>query len=131
MAPRLPVSLTSTVTSSRLWRDIPFSDVKDAVLGKDYTLSLAFVSPAESKKLNKKYRKKEKPANVLSFPLEKKSGEIIICPAEATKQAPSFDLSPARFVALLFIHGLFHLKGERHGSTMEKHERAIQKRFSL
>ena len=108
-----------------------FVSTKEAVLGKSYELSLSFISSARSKALNKRYRGKNKPANVLSFPLEKKSGEILICPAEARRQAPDFGESAEHFVFSLFIHGLFHLKGLRHGGTMERRERTIKNRFRL
>jgi len=105
--------------------------MKDAVLGGRYDLSLAFVSPKESQTLNKKHRGKNKPANVLSFPLSATSGEIIICLTEARKDAPKFDEMPRAFVAHLFIHACLHLKGMKHGSTMEKKERQYLKKFGF
>src|SRR5262249_34419256 len=59
----------------------------------------------------------------------KKSGEIVICLDVARQQAPSYDLSYQDFCGLLFIHALLHLKGERHGPTMEKKERALLARI--
>ncbi len=110
---------------------LPFARIKDVVLGKRYSLSLAFVPPRESRKLNREYRGKDKPANVLSFPLAKNEGEIVMCMSEAKRQAPEYALSERSFVALLFIHGLFHLKGFRHGSRMEAKEEAARKKFGL
>ncbi len=110
---------------------LPFSALKKEVLGSRYELSVAFVGTAESKRLNKLYRGKNKPANILSFPLGKKEGEIIICPKEARKDAPKFGRDYKAFLSFLFIHGLFHLKGFRHGSTMEKKEAAVRRRFGI
>ncbi len=108
---------------------VPFSRIKEAVLGERYDLSLALVGPAESRRLNRARRGKDKPANVLSFPLSAQSGEIILCSAEAKREAPRYDLSHRKFLGLLFIHGALHLKGLAHGSRMEKKERALCSRF--
>lgn len=110
---------------------LPFFAIKNAVLGKTYDLSLAFIGSTRSRRLNKTYRNKDKPANVLSFPLEKNAGEIFIDLSVAKKQARSFDKTYTQFVGLLFIHGLFHLKGFQHGSRMEREEENIRKRFGL
>lgn len=110
---------------------LPFVNLKNAVLGKKYQLSVAFVGNKESQKLNKKYRGKNKPTNILSFPLSKTEGEIIICLAEARKDARNFDRTYMEFIPFLFIHGLFHLKGMSHGSTMEKREAEVRRKFEI
>ncbi len=110
---------------------LPFVDIKNAVLGEKYDLSLVFIGSALSRRLNKEHRAKDKPANILSFPLSKESGEIFIDVKEATKQAPSFEVSPPKFIGQLLIHGLFHLKGLTHGSRMEKEEEKIRRKFKL
>lgn len=110
---------------------LPFVRLKEAILGDAYDLSLVFVSSARSQELNRTYRKRDKPANVLSFPLDEETGEVFIDLAEAKRQAPSYSETYRKFVAHLFIHGLFHLKGFTHGSTMEREERKIRSRFHL
>lgn len=126
--------MTSTVKTDVFY--VQYHEIKERVLGKRYMLSLAFVGPARSRQLNKKYRTIDKAANVLSFPLEKNVGEIVICPAVVKKQAVAYGYanSPAgreAFTRYLFIHGLFHLKGLDHGSTMEKAEKQILHRFDI
>jgi len=108
---------------------LPFFDIKNAVLGKNYDLSLVFIGSTRSRTLNKKYRGKDKPANVLSFPLSKTAGEIFIDLSEAKRQAVSYDKTYRKFVGFLLIHGLFHLKGFDHSSTMERKEESIRKQF--
>lgn len=110
---------------------LPFVDIKNAVLGKKYDLSLVFIGSTLSRRLNREYRGKDKPANVLSFPLSKESGEIFIDIKEATKQAPSFGATAPKFIGQLFIHGLCHLKGFNHGSRMEKEEEKIREKFKF
>lgn len=110
---------------------IPFARIKNAVLGKEYELSLALIGPAEATRVTRTTKNKDKASNVLSFPLSKKSGEILICPATARAQAPEYRMSSSAFLAYLFIHGLLHLKGRKHSDTMEREERRIMKRFGL
>jgi rRNA maturation RNase YbeY len=110
---------------------VPFRLIKEAVLGKKYNLSLVFIGEKRSQKLNATYRNKNKPTNILSFPLSETEGEIFIDLARSRKEAPLFDRSFDNFIAFLFIHGLFHLKGYNHGSTMESKEERIRKKFNI
>lgn len=110
---------------------LPFLKIKEAVLGKEYDLSLVFIGSIKSKTLNKKYRKKDKPANILSFPISENIGEIFIDTNEALKTSKNFNRKYKNFVAFLFIHGLFHLKGFEHGSKMESEEKKIRKKFNI
>jgi probable rRNA maturation factor len=122
-------NITNT-TKSTLPR-VPFLKMKDAVLGKDYSLSLVFIGSQRSKELNKGYRGKNKPTNVLSFSLDKKNGEIFITPEVVRGQIKSFDRKFENLVAFIFIHGLFHLKGMTHGSRMEKAEEKTRRKFNI
>ncbi len=110
---------------------IPFSKIKDACLGKSYDLSLVFIDNKTSKKLNRVYRKKNKPTNILSFPLSKTSGEIFLDLELAQKEAPIFGQTFPNFIGFLFIHGLLHLKGMAHGSRMERAEARLRKLFKI
>ncbi len=110
---------------------VPFAQMKEVILGKKYNLSLVFISNKKSKELNNSYRQKNNSTNVLSFPLDKKSGEIFITPEVAKKEAPKFGKNYTNFVGFLFIHGCLHLKGMEHGSTMETAEEKFQKKFRI
>jgi|SRR3989344_6203637 len=108
---------------------VPFGKIKNTTLGKDYSLSLVFVGEKKSSKLNFSYRGQDKPTNILSFPLDKKNGEIFITLKVAKKQAKSFNRKLDNFLAFLFIHGLMHLKGYSHGATMERAEAKLRRQF--
>lgn len=110
---------------------LPFLDIKNEVLGTEYDLSLVFARNSLSKKLNKEHRGKDKPTNVLSFPLSKDSGEIFIDTEKARAEAGEFGKNFTTHVGHLFIHGLLHLKGLDHGSTMDKEEEKIRVIFEL
>ena len=110
---------------------LPFASMKDAVLGKKYDLSLVIASKETVRKLNLTYRDKNCATDILSFPLDKSHGEIFINLEEAKKEAKKFEREFKNFVAFLFIHGLVHLKGMAHGSTMEREERKVRKLFGV
>jgi probable rRNA maturation factor len=108
-----------------------FLSMKNKVLGKKYNLSVVFVSLALSKKLNFKYRKINKPTDILSFPVSKDEGEIFINLECARKKAKVFERDEINYLYFLFIHGLVHLKGFEHGSRMERKEKKFRKFFGI
>ncbi len=110
---------------------VPFEAIKNEVLGTDYVLSVAIVTPVEIQKLNLTYRNINKPTDILSFPLSEKEGEIYICISETKKEAVKFDRSYENFLAFIFIHGCVHLKGYDHGGTMEGIEEKIRNKFKV
>lgn len=105
--------------------------MKNALLGKGYVLSLALVSSKEIQKLNRIYRKQNKPTDVLSFALSKNEGEVIFCEEIARKKAKAFLRAPYSYLSFLFIHAMLHLKGMRHGSKMEREEAKFVKKFGI
>lgn len=108
-----------------------FRDIAKEALGDDYELSVAFISPKKMARLNKIYRGKDAPTDILSFPLGKNEGEIYICPSEARREAKRFDRSYSNFLPFLFIHGCVHLKGHDHGGTMERIEAKLRRKFKV
>ena len=108
---------------------LPFLHIKEMILGKNYNLSIVFCTPKESRERNEVYRNKNYPTNILSFPLSKNDGEIYISLSTARKDAKNFDCSYKKFLHLLLIHGVLHLKGHSHGSTMEKKEEDYLKKL--
>ena len=117
--------------------DTVFEAIKDSVIGKKYDLSLVFVGKTTAQKLNKTYRDKTYVPDILSFPLSIDSGEIFICLEAAKRKMKEFDREDPtlfagdfdNFLIFLFIHGLLHLKGMSHGSTMEKVEKKYFKKW--
>lgn len=103
--------------------------IKIDILGKKFDLSFAFVSKREIKRLNRIYRKKDEPTDILSFPLDKTSGEILICREMAKTKSVKFGMGFKNYLLFLVIHGLLHLKGLRHGSKMEKYEFTYYSRY--
>lgn len=123
------VSIRNT-TNGKLPR-LPFRQFKNEVLGNSYELSLVCVGPSRSRALNRAYRRKDEPTNILAFPLSPDEGEIVLDLETARRDAPRFGRPYKNFLAFLVIHALFHLKGFSHGSTMERKERAVRKEFGI
>lgn len=124
-----PITISNT-TRGKL-PSLPFDDMKDAVLGKNFELSLAFVGEKRASAVNRQSRNKTYAPNVLSFLLEQGVGEMYICPEVAKRQAKDFSMTYRGFLGYLFIHGLLHLKGMDHGATMDKTEQRLISQFKL
>lgn len=110
--------------------DVPVLQIKNHILGKKFELSLIFIGPTKALALNKKYRDKDYTPNVLTFPLSENEGEIYICKSIARKQYRDFDMSYEKYLVLLVVHGILHLKGHSHSSTMEELENELTEKFT-
>jgi probable rRNA maturation factor len=113
------------------WDTNGYDTIARDILGVRYTLSLVLVGDTKARELNLQYRNKDTAANVLTFPLDKNSGEIFINIRGVKREAHLFDLTPSEHARFLLIHGCLHLKGYTHGSTMEKAEELFLKRHVL
>ena len=98
---------------------IHWKKIKEEILGKKYDLSVVLAGDSLMKKLNARYRKQNKSASVLSFPLSKQQGEIFINIQQKT-HSPLY----------LFIHALLHLKGFKHSAKMKEQENKFLKRYA-
>ncbi len=107
----------------------PYKKIAQTIL-PSWEISLVFAGEKRAKRLNIFLRNKSYTPNVLSYESGICSGEIIICLPVAKKQAQSYGVSYVQFIVFLFIHGLLHLKGLPHGTTMERYERTLLKRFT-
>ncbi|MBU3968711.1 rRNA maturation RNase YbeY [Patescibacteria group bacterium] len=124
-------SITKTIKGNLAISRLPFINLKNKIVGKNYNLSLVFIGDKLSKKLNKKYRKKDKKANALSFPLTNNDGEIFINISETRRQSRIGKYNFNDFLKYLFIHSLLHLKGYKHSSKMESEEQRILRKFRI
>lgn len=105
--------------------------MKDAVLGKKYNLSLVIAGDTRTQTLNERYRGKTYVPNVLSFPLDDNNGEIFLNLKQAKREHRAREESYEYFAALLVVHGMLHLKGMAHGSTMEEQEQRLLRKFHI
>jgi probable rRNA maturation factor len=119
---------------------INFFPKKYKFLRKKVSLTVLLSNNKNIKKLNKKFRNKDKPTDVLSFPSEKKInikknsylGDIIISYEFMNKPKKLTNLEFKKKVLKIFIHGFLHLLGYDHFRLKEfrkmiKEEEAIYK----
>ena len=124
-------TISSTVKNAPRVKGVFFHDIKNKALGKDYELSLVFVGKTRARSLNKTHRHKDYATDILSFTLDKTTGEIFIYPQKAKSKSKEFGKTFQEYLPFLFIHGLFHLKGFDHGSRMEGEEARIRRLFKV
>lgn len=103
------------------------------LLKRDGQIDLVLVSDKKIQKLNKEYRKKDRPTDVISFAylevteFEKEHGEVIagdifISVNTAKRQAHEKGHSLKQELAILFVHGLLHCFGFDHNTDEEEAE---------
>lgn len=109
--------------------EVPYLQMKEKILGKKYELTVIFCTPKESQERNATYRDKDYATNILSFPLAPNEGEVYISLSTVRKDAKKFNMSYLQFLHLLLAHGMLHLKGYDHGSTMESLEQKYCNQF--
>jgi probable rRNA maturation factor len=101
--------------------------VETALRGKsEVELTLRLVDREESRKLNSRYRGKDQPTNVLSFPAEFPAGldlpllgDIVICAPLVGKESEAQNKPLPAHWAHLVIHGVLHLLGHDHQDECE------------
>lgn len=87
----------------------------------DKELSIVFADDKTLQELNKTYRQKDKPTNVLSFPSEEEEelGDIILAYETIIKESAENSISLLHHVLHLIIHGFLHLLGYDHQEEAE------------
>ncbi|MGP1956845.1 MAG: rRNA maturation RNase YbeY [Arsenophonus sp. NC-PE1-MAG3] len=95
-------------------------------------ITIRIVDIAESQYLNRIYRGKDKPTNVLSFPFKAPDniklpllGDLIICRKVIEKEAIEQQKKPDAYWAHMVIHGCLHLLGYEHKNNFEAEEMEI------
>jgi probable rRNA maturation factor len=86
-----------------------------AVEAEPDELSIAFVDDEAMRELNRKFRRKNKTTDVLTFPGDGPLlGEIVISVDQARRQAADEKHSVATEVRYLILHGILHALGHDH-----------------
>ncbi len=94
-------------------------------------ISLVFLNDKEMKNLNRKYRKRNRLTDVLSFDY----GEILICLPQAKRQAKLLNHSLKDELVILLIHGILHLVGyndetKKDYNKMSKKQKALWQKIT-
>lgn len=98
--------------------------LREEGLDVSWEVSIVIVDDEEIQKLNRDYRGKDTPTDVLSFPLQEGDfvvsegdnllGDIVISLETALRQAEDYGHSLEREVGFLTAHGMLHLLGYSH-----------------
>ncbi|HCX87297.1 MAG TPA: rRNA maturation RNase YbeY [Gammaproteobacteria bacterium] len=141
MEPRIAVQLASghrdepTVEQIRNWAGAALAALQD----DRACLTVRMVNETEMTDLNARFRGRQGPTNVLSFPFEALPGlpqdkhplgDIVVCPPVVAREALSQGKKIEHHVAHLLVHGVLHLHGHDHHSdrqaeAMEKLETQV------
>ena len=94
--------------------------------GQPVELVIRVVDEAEARELNQRYRDKDRPTNVLSFPFEAPPeveschlGDLVICAPVVAREAKQQGKALNDHWAHLVIHGILHLRGFDHQTEEE------------
>ncbi len=79
-------------------------------------VSILITDQEQIEDLNRRYRNRSGPTDVLSFPqdLPDLLGDIVLCQERILEQAREYGHSPLRELSYLIIHGLLHLMSYSH-----------------
>ena len=99
-------------------------------------VSVMLTSDEGIRLLNRRFRKKNKATDVLSFPAEMPgiAGDLAISVETALRQAEEMDHSLSAEIKILLLHGLLHLAGYDHEADkgqMARREIALRKQLHL
>src|SRR5882672_5593070 len=116
--------------------------------GEGREIAVRVVAARESRALNKHWRGKDKPTNVLSFPapacssglpkdMSRPLGDLVICAQVVREEAVRHGKPVEAHWAHMIVHGSLHLAGYDHETgrrerlRMERREISVLKRFGI
>ena len=97
-----------------------------AAVERPASVCIRIVGAAESRRLNRLYRGKDQPTNVLSFPASSTErelggtlGDLVICATVVSAESREQDKERAAHWAHMVVHGILHLHGHDHETRCE------------
>jgi probable rRNA maturation factor len=106
------------------WVDLALADQPET-----FEITLRLVDEAESAELNQRYRHKNAPTNILSFPFEVPEGislnllgDLVICVPVIEREAHAQGKAVDHHWAHIVMHGILHLRGYDHLDETEAQE---------
>lgn len=101
-------------------------------------VTVRFVDGDEGRRLNRDFRARDYPTNVLSFPYQQQPllhGDLVLCAPVVADEASAQEKPLTAHYAHLVVHGMLHLQGYDHeagakqAAAMERRERQILARL--
>jgi probable rRNA maturation factor len=96
-----------------------------------FEIALRVVGAREARTLNRLFRKRDYATNVLSFSYGPKRGDIVLCHPVVAREAREWSKTLSAHYAHLVVHGMLHLRGLRHGRSMEQRETRLLARLGI
>jgi len=108
-----------------------------ALTGQALELALRIVSSDESQSLNRQWRDRDRPTNVLSFPGGdlpglpwRHLGDLVICAEVVAREAREQGKAEQAHWAHMLVHGILHLLGYDHEvDDQAEHMEALERRI--
>jgi len=132
-----PISLVNR-SSARVPRGplTVFANKVRAAVRLQGDIAILITSNDEVRRLNREFRGKDKPTDVLSFPSEIRghAGDIAISADFARRSARERKLTLTEETKVLILHGMLHLAGYDHENDrgeMARKEQLLRRRFGL
>jgi probable rRNA maturation factor len=91
----------------------------------EVSISFLLTSNSEIKLLNQRYRNKNKPTNVLSFPMNEKIenknylGDVAIACEKIIDESYEQNIKKYKYLSKMTIHGVLHLLGYKHDTERQ------------
>lgn len=109
--------------------------LKEKIGKENRTMSLYFCKKETMQELNREYREKNRPTDILSWVYEENEkeclpgdvwGEIVLCTEICREQATASKLNLESELIRLLVHGLAHLTGYNHEISAEEEKRMLE-----
>jgi probable rRNA maturation factor len=135
--PTLRLSVQYAVGSRGLPSRAQFRRWARAALERDSRVTIRVVADGEARALNRSFRGRNRPTNVLTFVMRERpwlEGDLALCAPVIAREARAQRKSAAAHYAHLVVHGMLHLQGydherEREARRMERRETQIVTRL--
>ncbi len=91
----------------------------------EVSISFLLTSDSEIKLINRRYRNKDKPTNVLAFPMNEKIenknylGDIVIACEKIIDASYEQNIKKYKYLSKMTIHGVLHLLGYKHDTERQ------------
>ncbi|MGE5104203.1 MAG: rRNA maturation RNase YbeY [Betaproteobacteria bacterium] len=133
--PRLALTVQFDVDATPLPRRPALRRWATAALERDAQVTLRFVGAREGRTLNRRFRRRDRATNVLTFVYDdgvSLAGDIVLCAPVVAREARVQRKTLRAHYAHLVIHGMLHLQGYDHerdadAARMEAREIALMR----
>jgi probable rRNA maturation factor len=136
-SPRLALAVQYAVRARGLPTQAQLRRWARAALERDARVTVRIVGGREARALNRKFRHRDRPTNVLTFVMRTRprlEGDVALCAPLIAREARARGRSAAAHYAHLVVHGVLHLQGYDHQALrdariMERRETRIVTRL--